>query len=223
MPTYYYTITNNLVENLIQANDLAGLDDYLAGKIHPEDEEVTSSRMVAPWVEYRDEDRLYHILSHATDVANNLVLEHFSKEIDFDISPDGNAYHLLDLAVENYVSDMDNPARLQTIKLLCKFQQENHGKITIGCALRKLICCIEEENTKDKAFEVSDMIIREYRGSIRDLYHYAIAWGHKKALDEIVKRYSDCIDFKWTYSAIEIAESFKHFNVADYAKRFLPC
>lgn len=219
MPTAYFTVTTKKVKDLISKNDITGLEKYLVQEQDFSNTEPTSSRIVAPWVECRDtvEEKEYHILSHAVDVANTTVLKHFAHLINLDYQPDGNAYHLLHLAVENYVSDHTNPDRLETIRILCTSQLKNGGSSSVGSALRPLIGFIDEYDN----FDAADIIVRDYGGSVWDLYHYSIAWGHRKVLDEVVRNYGDLIDFKWTTSAIEIAARFGKHDMVGYAKRYL--
>ena len=193
MPTSYYIVTTDIVKKLIQDNDILGLEQYLQNL---------------------EKDRVYHVLSHAVDVANTKVLNHFANLITTQYIPNGNAYNLLHLATENYVSDHKNLDKLETIKIILENGKNNDGNnFNSGIAMRCLIPFLNDNITD---LVVLDLFV-SYDISIWDLYHYSIAWNYPKVFDMILEKYSGKIDFNWLSHACNIATSFNHMEMAEYA------
>lgn len=199
MPTHYFIITNDTVKTLVNATNLNGLDNYLL----PNELAETSNTSVT------FDERLYHILSYATDVANLTVLNHFNDKINIDIRPDGNAYNLVDLSIENYINNYtkNNTIYFDIVMCLVEAQIKNHG--TISCSLRQLIkFCDTNDN-----YDLLTILVRKYNISLWDIYHYSIAWNNPKVFDKLISEFSEIIDFEWTKSAIDMAYQFDHDDI----------
>ena len=107
MPIEYYIVTTNFVSNLVDNNNLDKLDDYLING-SSEDQELyndMNKALVAPCITVKNsyKEKLYHILSYATDVANLNVLNYYIDKIDVNYYSDGNSYNLIHLSIENYI------------------------------------------------------------------------------------------------------------------------
>lgn len=198
MPTYYFIITNKDVKNMVNNHELTNLEHYLNS--HD--------------IEDSYDLRLYHILSYATDVANIDVLKYFKNKINLDYSPDGNAYNLLHLAIENYVNKYTthNTKLFDIIILLTESHIKNHNTAPSGNYLRHLISL----GSKHKDYTLLTKLVREYDMCISDMYHYSIVWGHKDVFDYLISNFDDVIDYDNTFIAIEIACGFDHHDVAKY-------
>jgi len=173
---------------------------------------------VAPWVDDIEDSydlRLYHILSYATEVANINVLEHFKDKINLNYTPDGNAYNLLHLAIENYVDKylITNTKYYDIVILLTKSHISNHNLTPDGYLLRYLI----RLGSSHSDYRLLTQLVREYNLCISDVYHYSIAWGYQDVFDYLVKNFDDLIQYDITSWAIENAVRFDHHDVAKYA------
>lgn len=193
-------ITNKYVKNLVDNNDIINLEHYLnqsnendSGEKLKILTEGTKHMCVAPWVNVnigidhnanntKDQYdlRLYHILSYSTDVSNINIIQHFHNKINLDYSPDGNAYNLLHLAIENYVENYpEQKTKLYDIViLLVKSHLLNQNYLYVGNHLRDLISLGEYYND----YTLLTQLVREYNMNICDVYHYSIAWVIKKYL-----------------------------------------
>jgi hypothetical protein len=105
MPTAYYNITNNYVIQLVNKNDFFKLDEYLQDTFDASNLEPISTVgcSVCPSIGESEnfEDKIYDILSYATDALNLEVLQYYNKYIN-NKQFDGNTYTLLHLAIDNY-------------------------------------------------------------------------------------------------------------------------
>ena len=218
MPTSYYIITNEYIEDLVNNNDLANLENYLnSTQSLPIHSEGTGHMCVAPWVDDIDDSydlRLYHILSYATDVGNINVLEHFKNQINLNYRPDGNSYNLLDLAIENYVDKyLTSDTEFYPIAiLLVKSHISNHNLVPNGYQLRYLI----DFGSSHSDYKLLTQLVREYGLYINEVYHYSIAWGYQDVFDYLVENFNDLIQYEITSGAIEIAVRFNNHAVAQY-------
>ena len=132
--------------------------------------------------------------------------------------PDGNAYNLINLAIENFVdkyivNDEDdeefetidkNKERYDIIIFLVKTQLENYPNDKVDCSMRKLIDVCDKYDD----YTLVTILFRIYNISTWDMYHYSIAWGYFKVFDNLIEKFNDIIDLEWTYSALKIAERF---------------
>ena len=220
MPTCYFIITNKIVKKLVNAYNLDGLDDYLINTIMLKDVcksyelfEMDETERSCP-ISYNE--KLYHILSYATYTINLVVLEHFSDKINVGFSPDGNAYNLIDLAVENYVEKYtDTNLHTNTYKvliLIIESELKNHKTVNLDFATRRLVTFCNEYNN----YKLLAILVRKYNASMSDVYHYSIVWGYQKVFDNITNDFYDVINFEWTKSAINIALRFKEIDMVCY-------
>ncbi len=200
MPTSYFIITNDYVKNLINRNDLQKLDFYL-------DESNESNQL-----------KLYHILSYAIDIGNINVLDHFKDKINLNYSPDGNAYNLLHLAIENYVKTSDAKFYDITI-LLVRSHKSNHSDEINSYGLRDLIPFMSKHNN----YKLITELVRDYNISLTDVYYYSIAWGYTNVFDYITNNLIDMInlDYDTTCLGIQMACRFDNHSTARHVAEFL--
>lgn len=226
MPIEYYIVTTKFVTNLVDNNDLDRLDDYLING-HSEDQELycdMDKALVAPWVTVQDsyKDRLYHILSYATNVANLNVLNYYSDRIDVNYYPDGNSYKLIHLSIENYIEnfniyawnrelakDSDNNImniknKFDTIILLIESQIKNN--INFKIPLQGLTEFCNSYNN----YDLVTILINKYNVDLDFLYSSSICNNLPKVFDYLIDNFYDKINFEWTKEALEI--SFKNDN-----------
>ena len=206
MPISYYIVTNEKVSELVDTTNLQELDSYL----------LTGGDT--------EEERLYHILSYATNISNLVVLKYFSDKINTSYVPDGNAYNLIHLAIETYVENYEKDSRIirfETVLLLVAAQLKNHGNIK-NIMLRDLISLGNTHNN----YELLEILAKHYHVTLWDVYHYSIAWNVPKVFDKLIAELIEFIDFEWTETAIDIAYGFDHDEIVVYVldtfKEFLP-
>lgn len=220
MPTSYFIRTNKTVEALVNEKNLYKLDNYLTNTISPdeldESDESDESDELDHTCSASYNEKLYHIMSYATDTANLVVLKRFSNKIDVRYRPDGNAYDLIDLAIKNYVENYveNNPCtnRYDTIILIIEAQLKNHKCLYSSYPTRRLVkFCDEYDN-----YELLTTLVRKYNVSMWNMYRYSIAWGYQKVFDKITNDFKDVINFEWTLSAIGIALRFENIDIMNH-------
>ena len=215
MPTCYFIVTTETAKKLVDETNLNKLNNYLNNGTNEELIDV-GKHLTAPWVNNDNtyEERLYHILSYATDKSNLTVLNHFRDKIDTNYVPDGNAYNLIDLAIENYADDYNvnipenNENKYDTIIFLIKSQLKNYDVVDADYPSRRLVSFLDRYDN----YDLLTALVREYDVSLWDVYHYSIAWGYPKVFDKLLDKFYDLIDFNWTKGALEIANRFEQHD-----------
>lgn len=236
MPIEYYIVTTKFVTNLVDNNDLDRLDDYLING-HSEDQELycdMDKALVAPWVTVQDsyKDRLYHILSYATNVSNLNVLNYYSDKIDINYYPDGNSYNLIHLSITNYIESFniyDNNIiniknKFDTIILLIECLQNN---INFEFPLHGLTEFCDSSNN----YDLVTILINKYDISADFLYSSSINNDYSKVFDYLIDNFYHKINFKCIEEALQISfindnyEIIKHVlnkikivNIEEYEK-----
>ena len=213
MPTYYYIITNDLVRSMVDNNYLNKLSDYVDRDIsenvlssNENEPDMTNSRICRnPYIELTNcpHEKIYHILSYATDVSNLKVLKFFEDVIDTTYVPDGNAYNLFRLAIENYTNDYPTniKKRYDTIIFLFESQLKNHGSTNIHYYMNTLInFCDKTDN-----YDLVTSLVRTYKVSIDSLYFSTIQWNYPKVFDKLIDDFYDVIDLSCMEEAINMA------------------
>lgn len=132
MPTYYWTYNTPWLDLMVNSTDINALYSYL------NNEQTNNQDMYKKQidVDYKididiDEtnrnNKLYYLLTSSINNCNEIVLKTFIIEIKENIIPEGNAYRLGALALENY-GLFQTEERKNIVNILCKFYHDNNLK-----------------------------------------------------------------------------------------------
>ena len=220
MPITYYIVTTNYVSNLVNDNNFNKLDDYLInGSTKNQDiYHNINNAIVAPWVNIKDsyKEKLYHILSYATDIANLNVLNYYKDKIDVNYYPDGNSYNLIHLSIENYIEnyhiedESGNKDRFDTIILLLESQIQNNINFTISLQGLTEFC------NKYNNYELVLLLLTKFNADIDFLYSSSIVNNYPKVFDWIIENFYDKISVELTKKSIEAAFNDNNDEIIKY-------
>ena len=239
MPTYYTIETTTKSKYIVNLNLFDKIENYINNlSINDENNDNLN-------IKYSREEKIYHLSSYSVDISNNLFLNSILNLIDLNYTPDGNSYNLLHLALDNYLEcyfnehenknknknqfhvnikklkedkDIINSViRLETLNILLSHAKITNSYNNLDYYSRNLIEFIDKYDN----WTLLDIFINEFNISLWSIYHYSIAWAYKKVFEKLVDKYEDKINFKWTLSAIEIAERFDHEEMREYVKNYL--
>ena len=226
MPITYYIITNKYVKNLVDNNDLYELNNYLlngsnVNKSYEFYRNMNNS-CLPYWMDECEgtsyKDRLYYILSYATDVGNFFVLNYYKDKIDIDYRcNDGNAYDLVHLSIKCYVenfsvNELINNNRYNIIICILDSQIEknkNNFKIPVFYLIDLY------ENHKD--YNLIHIILTKYdQNLLEDIYKYTISSGIEDLFDWLITNFFDKINFEWSEEAFEEAYNKDNDEIIKY-------
>lgn len=218
MPTYYDTITTDNAKALVDSGKLHELTEYLTKKSSDFDNLNESDKYEIKNSDDKPQDRLYHILCRAVDTKNLTVIEYFSDQIDLNQSPpDGNAYNLAHLAIENYIESFSEQGNYDVVICLVASHRKNHPDEPLDINTRQLI---DLANDYDE-YELLTILTTQYNVSLWDVFHYSIAWGYPKVFDKIVETLYDFIKFDCIESSLDMAHRFNNFKMIIHVVSFL--
>lgn len=186
--------------------------------------------MIFRYINKNVELHAYHILSYATLTANTRVLKRFAKYFDHTYRPDGNAYDLVNLAIENYITDDDSDDSNESIESNDGIDSnegiaaEDNGEI--GYESDGIEDSAEaEKSEKAREFDTIFILIETHIknfGSIdigyatRQLVGYCKKTDDYTLVDILIRKYSVCLWNMYHYAIAWGAKKVFDTLVSDY-------
>jgi hypothetical protein len=210
MPVHFFTITTDESDSLVNSRNFPGLTKYLTKNSKEFDNLNESDKYDIENSDDKPQDRLYHILCGAIDTENLEVIEYFSDQIDLNESPpDGNAYDLAHLAIENYIESYSEKGNFDVVICLIAAHHKNHPDKPLDINARGLIGLANDYDD----YELITILVTQYNVSLQDFFHYSIAWSYPKVFNKIVTDLHDFIHFDYIKSSLDIAHRFDNFKM----------
>lgn len=130
-------------------------------------------------------------------------------DFDFDMNNDELLY-FTEIYEEKEINEDLIKKIVDIISILINSQKEQNKNI--NPMFRDLIPLCKEYSD----YDMINLLCREHELNIWDLYHYSIAWGYKDVFDELIERFDDLIEYRWTEHAIEIAYRFDNPDIVNH-------